>query len=273
VSDDVEPDTAGAGGKPAGRKPSSRSLATLAADFERLRKEVQEQLAEAKQGAGGEDGGELGQQVERLREQYAELAEQVEELAEAVKTLAGEEDEESTVVGSWLTATPEQAEVMLRELRTWINTVLMQHGEVAEQMVSCWYKHPDLVETLLVVQALWGEAWLVPKTNARQRAEVLERDLPFLVAALKVVRNQCRGGHQPPPAPQRAYRMASEEELSTFAAAWSTGQYVDEPDPPASAATRPAPGQGSAGQPGYPPRPAGHPGGPYQAPGPYGPTT
>lgn len=266
----VEEDEPSAGGR-------ARALAALGAEVEAVARKVaavDEALKREKRriGAGVAAAKELVDQREKLRvvldERLPEVEDGLRQLAETVRRLAGEDGEDSPGVGSWMQADAEaeQTVAMLRDLGEWVATVLLHYPEAAAKLPSCWWRHPDLVEHLLVLRACWGVAFDAGSGTALARADWLERRLPVAVQRIGERGRSCQTGHSEPKLPGQ-YRPPTPEQLAAEAQGWAARGRELRPAPPAGQHPPAGPPPGyppSAPPPGYGPGPGGGwPGQPY----------
>jgi hypothetical protein len=121
------------------------------------------------------------------------LADKVTVLSERVTELAARRPEERSSAGrtSWFEATPEQAEVMLRDLASWVDSVLWNYRSVEIQLSDCWYRHPAVVEALLASQGAWRGAYQsVGIGSATAAVDWHHRHLP---GTANLLRDELRG--------------------------------------------------------------------------------
>jgi hypothetical protein len=97
-----------------------------------------------------------------VAEQLAELAAIVAEQGEALKKLTARAEKPKFAVWNWRTATPEQVEDWVAELRTWLLTyVFVEFDWMADHTVipPCWAEHGYWRHALGSLYQMWQKAY------------------------------------------------------------------------------------------------------------------
>jgi hypothetical protein len=121
-----------------------------------------------------------------LAQQVARLSDQVTALAQG---LGDDEDESPAPAGpalpSWFEVEAEQAQAMLVDLVTWVDTILVRHQAAVDALTECWMLHGEVVEDLLWLKACWTAAHRDPNAKPVWAADWHERWLPGAMGRLK----------------------------------------------------------------------------------------
>lgn len=134
----------------------------------------------------------------------------------------GKDEGKRQVSVAWVDVPPARAADFIEELAAWVRTVAPY--QVARlQLPDCWVRHPDVVQVLIDVRAIWralyrpgGQAgvWLL--------ADFHLRHWPELIKLVNSLMQKCKdkASHQEPTSP-REVEMPLSETLRTQAVAWA----------------------------------------------------
>ncbi|MFD4143054.1 hypothetical protein [Streptomyces sp. NPDC058572] len=159
---------------------------------------------------------DLGQKLDKVNERLEtlegqNLADAVAELSLVVKKLAEKPESAKPIVWNWGAFSPEQQAAAWEMLLDWMQTTFLERWPrsykemlgYAQSPNSCWYKHPDMVETLTGLFAAYHWAFTDAESGPLRVAEWLDRWLPGAVRQGKFILADCKGidlkeGHADP---------------------------------------------------------------------------
>jgi hypothetical protein len=126
------------------------------------------------------------------------LLDNIEELQREVVALRGDVDALGAVAQSahvgvwwWPALGPDQARDAWQLLTEWLQDVLTLRYPAADRVLQpCWYRHPDAVDALTVLQATWRAAYL-GSAEASAAAQWLHQWLPAGIEQLKQALDRC----------------------------------------------------------------------------------
>ncbi|MFG3158107.1 hypothetical protein ACGF7W_39410 [Streptomyces sp. NPDC048219] len=141
---------------------------------------------------------EVNTRLDTLEEQ--KLAERLQELSLVVKKLADKPEADAAPVWNWNTFTPQQQADAWDVLMQWVEGTFRarwprSYKEMlgyADRHSSCWWQHPDMVESL--TSLMWSHHWafLDAEAGPLRVAEWLGRWLPDAVRQGKFIMEECR---------------------------------------------------------------------------------
>ncbi|WP_433573965.1 hypothetical protein [Streptomyces sp. CA-251247] len=144
---------------------------------------------------------ETNQRLDTLEGQR--LADTVEELSLVVSKLADKPEATRFAVWNWAVMNPQQQAQAWEILLDWMEKTFRvrwprSYREMlgyAEAPTSCWYRHPDMVETLTGLMASHYWAFTDPESGPLRVAEWLDRWLPGAVRQGQFILKECGGGY------------------------------------------------------------------------------
>lgn len=152
---------------------------------------------------------ELGRQLDEVNGRLEtlegqNLADRIQELSLVVKKLADKPKSEAPAVWNWNTFDPQQQANAWEVLMRWVEGTFRvrwprSYKEMlgySERPSSCWWQHPDMVESL--TSLMWSHHWafLDAEASPLRVAEWLGRWLPDAVRQGKFILDECKGGSQ-----------------------------------------------------------------------------
>jgi hypothetical protein len=168
-----------------------QQLNASVADFDQLRGYV-EQMGEILANLAREVTALDPLTIQRRLDDLAETVSQVSVLQAEVAATDQPAPDPAPVQGgpaSWwpdLATRDDRAEA-LQSLGTWVDEVLRnRHPEMYNQLGSCWYQHPDILDELTALRAAWFAAYRDPAAPATAAIEWHDRWLPGAM-------RRCRG--------------------------------------------------------------------------------
>lgn len=143
----------------------------------------------------------LQRRLDDLAETVSEVALLRSELADVAQAGTDAAPSPGRGAASWwpdLAVQDERAEA-LQSLGTWVDEVLRnRHPEMFNQLGSCWYLHPDILDELTALRAAWFAAYRDPAAPATAAIEWHDRWLPGAMrrcrAAIRA--RGCKGRHE-----------------------------------------------------------------------------
>src|SRR3954447_19537142 len=115
-------------------------------------------------------------EVADLRDQLAAIATGVTQLRAAVETLAAADDTTAEPIWCWSDLDAESAERAWVELTAWLETVLLpRYPDAARVLYPCWYRHPNVLDSLTALYATWRAAYRTRKAPVVLAASWLDR--------------------------------------------------------------------------------------------------
>lgn len=205
---------------------------------------------------GAADAG-LADEVRQLRADQEDctarlqnLQEVVGNLIETTNELAGAQDEEEEPPPTaWVDAPADAAPVVLVELVTWMNEVLVHYPPIRNAMYPCWYHHPALVQLLLDVRAAWLMAYRHPKGEGKVlwALDWQERHMPHVRQEIGALMKGCSSVKHEPPKVDPV--TPTEAALQAYGQWWATGREPGkEPQAPVKSPSSATPRQGPTQQ-------------------------
>jgi hypothetical protein len=128
--------------------------------------------------------------LDALVDDQRHLTERVDQLAAAVADLAEKlrESRSRRRVPWWPLLSPEERAEKWAQLLDWLRHTLLprqpgfgvalEPGHAGPEAKACWYRHPDVVDDLAALWALWRAAYVEPSASAAGAAEWLDRWVP-----------------------------------------------------------------------------------------------
>lgn len=179
-------------------------LGTSAAEFDQLRGYV-EQIGAILANVAKEVAAQDVTTVQRRVDDLAETVSEVDTLRAEVAAVAEVAENLATAQGpdpaSWWPdlATGDSRAEALQSLCVWVDEVLRaRHPELYNQLGSCWYQHPDILDELTALRAAWYAAYRDPAAPATAAIEWHDRWLPGAMrrcrAAIRA--RGCRARHE-----------------------------------------------------------------------------
>ncbi|MGR3939074.1 hypothetical protein [Streptomyces sp. BRA346] len=149
----------------------------------------------------GQKLNEANERLETLEGQ--KLAERLQELSLVVKKLAEKPKSTAPAVWNWGTFNPQQQAEAWDALMTWVEGTfrarwprsykeMLDYGERAS---SCWWRHPDMVESLTSLMSTYHWAYVDPESGPLRVAEWLGRWLPDAVRQGKFIMEECKNSY------------------------------------------------------------------------------
>jgi hypothetical protein len=161
---------------------------------------------------------ELGRQMDEVNGRLEtlegqNLADRIQELSLVVKKLAEKPKSDAPAVWNWTTFDPQQQANAWDVLMQWVEGTFRvrwprSYKEMlgyTERASSCWWQHPDMVESL--TSLMWSHHWafLDKEASPLRVAEWLGRWLPDAVRQGKFILEECKNdfsrdggnGHKP----------------------------------------------------------------------------
>lgn len=132
-------------------------------------------------------------EVDKLRNEMHDVAELVQELATAKRPQA-----QKAVWWPDLPAGQARAEAM-QSLGRWVNEVLRaRHPEAYNELGTCWFLHPDILDELTALQAAWFAAYRDKASSGAAAIEWHDRWLPGAMARCREAMRArgCKGRHE-----------------------------------------------------------------------------
>lgn len=146
----------------------------------------------------GRQMGEVNGRLETLEGQN--LADRIQELSLVVKKLADKPKSDAPAVWNWSTFNPQQQANAWDVLMQWVEgTFRVRWPRSYKEMLgyternsSCWWQHPDMVESL--TSLMWSHHWafLDKEASPLRVAEWLGRWLPDAVRQGKFILEECK---------------------------------------------------------------------------------
>ena len=201
--------------------------------------------------------GRVTLEIETLRQETREIAAIVGELAQRRATAP------APPPAPWwpdLPAGPEREEAV-QNLGRWVDEVLRaRHPEAYNELGTCWFQHPDILDELTALRAAWFAAYRDPGAPPMAPIEWHDHWLPATMTRCKAIirARGCKARHQKQP--DSTTNFLDRAEFRNFAkcapdavppateSAPPWGPAV-EPGPPGSQAAEPGPPQGPVGEP------------------------
>ena len=137
-------------------------------------------------------------EVDKLREEVARLQNEVHDVALRADELAKRPESCRAVWWPDLPAGQERSDA-LQSLGRWVDEVLrIRHPEVYDQLGSCWFWHPDILDELTALQAAWVAAYRDKASPATAAIEWHDRWLPGAMARCRaaIAARGCKGRHE-----------------------------------------------------------------------------
>lgn len=146
------------------------------------------------------DVAELRQQLEDLapvKDRIGEVAHSVSQLRAGLEQLAADTRAAAPRTWSWPALNAAEASDAWAALRTWLADILLGRYPAAQRVIRpCWYRHPDVLDSLTALYTAWRAAYDDPTAPADAAASWLDRWLPAAVKQLQAALGSCGEGHQ-----------------------------------------------------------------------------
>jgi hypothetical protein len=125
-----------------------------------------------------------------LVDEQRHITERLDQLATVVAELADKLHEARSRRRApwWPFLTPEERAAGWGQLIDWLRHTLLprqpgfaealEPGHAGPDATACWYRHPDVVDDLTALYALWRAAYVEPSASAANAAEWLDRWVP-----------------------------------------------------------------------------------------------
>ncbi|WP_432071261.1 hypothetical protein [Streptomyces sp. AA1529] len=152
---------------------------------------------------------DLGQRLDKVNERLEtlegqNLADRVQELSLVVKKLADKPKSDAPAVWNWNAFTSQQQANAWDVLMQWVEGTFRvrwprSYKEMlgySERPSSCWWQHPDMVESLTSLMMSHHWAYLDAEASPLRVAEFLGRWLPDAVRQGKFILEECRSGYE-----------------------------------------------------------------------------
>lgn len=132
----------------------------------------------------------LVEEQQNLSERLDALSTAVDELGAAHTELAKEVHAKASRRRApwWPLLSPEERAERWAQLVGWLRhtllprqpgfAVALEPGHAGRDATACWFRHPDVVDDLTVLYALWRAAYVEPSASALNAAEWLDRWVP-----------------------------------------------------------------------------------------------
>ena len=237
-------------------------------DFDQLRTYV-EQIASILANLAKEVGAHDLDGVERRLDEMGRVTLEIETLRQETREIAaivgGLVQRANAPVPWWpdLAAGPER-EAAVQNLGRWVDEVLRaRHPEAYNELGTCWFQHPDILDELTALRAAWFAAYRDPDASPMAAIEWHDHWLPGTMARCKaIIRGRgCKARHQKQL--DSTVSFLDRSEFTNFAkCAPDAVPPATESAPPWGPAVEPEPAQGPAAEPGRPrawPRSLGRP--------------
>jgi hypothetical protein len=147
------------------------------------------------------DVAELRRDVDDLagvRGQIKEVARSVAGLRTGLEQLAADSRAAAPRIWSWPALNAAEATEAWSGLRTWLADILLaRYPGAPRALLPCWYRHPDVLDSLTALYTAWRGAYDDPKAPADAAAVWLDRWLPAALRQLRESLGSCSDGHDP----------------------------------------------------------------------------
>jgi hypothetical protein len=174
-------------------------------------------------------------ELAQVREHVAELALTVRELSTRAAS-AGPPPSRALSWLGWHTqreepADPAAADLLLRNLTSWLNRVFLRYTDAGGVLPECWLWHPDAVEELLCLWQAWRYAYAA--SSITSAADWHERLRPGVVRRLRAGLAACSfESHVPGDHRRPGERTATTSGHIALIAAWWTADPHRKPPSP-----------------------------------------
>ncbi len=136
--------------------------------------------------------------INALFDDVRDLADAVAGLADQLGNRGPDESARGTTPWCWRDLSTEAAEALWTGLTEWVAWFRSRYP-VAEQLPACWAQHPELVEELTALHAVWKAAYRDPDAHPTAPAEFHDRWLPGVLVRVKEWGVHCAIEHRPRP--------------------------------------------------------------------------
>jgi hypothetical protein len=188
-------------------------------------------------------------EVDTLRDEIVKLRGEVRDAAGPVAGLVQHPETQRAVWWPDLPAGKARAD-SLGDLGRWVDEVLRsRHPEAYNDLGTCWFWHPDVLDELTALQAAWLAAYRDPASPATAAAEWHNRWLPGAMARCRaaIAARGCKGRHEKEPPATTGF--LDRQEFKNFARCGPEPiAPVTDPSPPWDPITAPDPRQATQGQ-------------------------
>ena len=185
---------------------------------------------------------EAADEVGKLRDEVSKLRNEVHDAAGLAGDLAQRPPAQGAVWWPDLPTGQERAEA-LHSLGRWVDEVLRaRHPEAYNELGTCWFWHPDILDELTALQAAWLAAYRDTASPGTATIEWHDRWLPGAMArcSAAIRARGCKGRHEKETHPTAAF--LDRQEFKNFARCGPEPiTPVAEPSPPWDPITEPSP--------------------------------
>ena len=166
------------------------TLAALAVEIERLRRQLDAQRAEIARAQ---------QTADHAHRVLIDIIDRVKELADHQANTRTSGGRASSVPVSWLTINdPITARAALDDLVDWLDRVYIHYPGAADSLGECWPWHPAAIEELMALRAGWLAAYTGPDASAIRALDWHDRALPGVQRRLRALLGDCsQAAHRP----------------------------------------------------------------------------
>ena len=137
-------------------------------------------------------------EVDRLRDVVGQLRDEVHAVAELAGELAQRPETRGVIWWPDLPAGQERAEAV-QSLGHWVDEVLRaRHPEAYNELGTCWFWHPDILDELTALRAAWVAAYRDKASPGTAAIEWHDRWLPGAMArcTAAIRARGCKGRHE-----------------------------------------------------------------------------
>lgn len=181
-------------------------------------------------------------EVDKWRDEVGKLRDEVHDVAELAAELAKRPETRRAVWWPDLPAGQERAEAV-QSLGCWVDEVLRaRHPEAYNELGTCWFLHPDILDELTALQAAWFAAYRDKASSGTAAIEWHDRWLPRAMArcTAAIRARGCKGRHEKESRATVAF--LDRQEFKNFARCGPEPiAPVTEPSPPWGPITEPSP--------------------------------
>ncbi|MBV9095284.1 MAG: hypothetical protein JO132_15630 [Streptosporangiaceae bacterium] len=181
-------------------------------------------------------------EMDKLRIEVGKLRDEVHDVAELAGELAKRPEAQRAAWWPDLPAGQERAEA-LQSLGRWVDEVLRgRHPEAYNELGSCWFWHPDILDELTALHAAWLAAYRDKASSGTAAIEWHDRWLPGAMARCRaaIAARGCKGRHEK--VSGSTVEFLDRQEFKNFARSGPEPiAPVAEPSPPWAPITDPSP--------------------------------
>jgi hypothetical protein len=185
-------------------------------------------------------------ELDKLRDEVGKLRNELHDVAEPVGEPARRPETQRAVWWPDLPAEQDRADV-LQSLGRWVDEVLRaRHPEAYNELGTCWFWHPDILDELTALQAAWFAAYRDKASSDTAAIEWHDRWLPGAMARCRaaIAARGCKGRHEKESHPTVGF--LDRQEFKNFVRCGPEPiAPVTDPSPPWDPITEPSPPAGS----------------------------